>query len=137
MVNVHLTMCMLGLAEVVSRGCQMPESCLWQTCQVGSYSCWWTLDCDASGNDCYLMHTSQIHECANDHDEDCQIGCTPCFNMECPDCLASWEGCQPTFDSMHVGQCPNDPELGKTCGKATHSCQIIYLSRKDLLPYAP
>ena len=114
-----LTMCMVGLAEVFSMGCQMAESCLWQTCQVGSDSCWWTVNCDVDEHDCdeTLEHSSVIHECANGHAGDCQVSCRPCYNMQCPGCAASWEGCRPTFDSQGVGQCPENPELGKNCGK--------------------
>jgi len=108
-----------SLAEVFSMGCQMAESCLWQTCQVGSDSCWWTVNCDVDEHDCdeTLEHSSVIHECANGHAGDCQVSCRPCYNMQCPGCAASWEGCRPTFDSQGVGQCPENPELGKNCGR--------------------
>jgi len=108
-----------SLAEVFSMGCNMADSCLWQTCQVGSDSCWWTVNCDVSETDCdeTLEHSSVIHECANGGHGDCQISCRPCYNMQCPGCAAAWEGCRPTFDSSGVGQCPEDPELGKNCGR--------------------
>merc|ERR1719209_2616372 len=102
--------------------CHMPESCLWQTCQIGKDSCWWTVNCpDVTDDECneYLEHSSIIHNCPT-----CQINCHPCYNMQCPDCPEHWEECRPTFDAAHgAGQCPKDPELGKDCGK-------IYCPRK-------
>jgi len=95
-------------------GCHMPESCVWQTCQIGSDSCWWTVNCDVNEDDCdeTLEHSSIIHDCPN-----CQINCHPCFNMQCPDCPEHWEECRPAFDHANgAGQCPDDPELGKDCG---------------------
>merc|ERR1719495_2030762 len=33
--------------------CHMPESCLWQTCQEGTDSCWWTVNCpDVTDDQC-------------------------------------------------------------------------------------
>merc|ERR1711962_622576 len=110
-----------SLAEVFSgtMACHMADSCLWQTCQVGSDSCWWTVNCDVNEHDCdeTLDHSSVIHECADGQAGDCQVSCRPCYNMQCPGCAASWEGCRPTFDSQGVGQCPENPELGKNCGR--------------------
>ena len=65
-------------------GCHMADSCLWQTCRVGGESCWWTVSCDAKEDDCdqTLDYSSVIHECANN--DDCQISCTPCYNLQCP-----------------------------------------------------
>lgn len=109
-----------SLAEVFmgSAGCQMADSCLWQTCQVGSDSCWWTVNCDVNEHDCdeTLEHSSVIHDCAGSANEECQISCRPCYNLECPGCKEAWDGCRPTFEASHVGTCPHDPELGKNCG---------------------
>merc|ERR1719244_830253 len=78
--------------------CTMEGDCLWQTCQVGSPdSCWWTVNCDAN--------------------EDCQVSCTPCFNLQCPGCQSSWDGgCKPGFEGQKIYACPADPALGKDCG---------------------
>ena len=43
--------------------CAMSENCLVQACHDGGEtSCWWSLECDGSGNDCYLMHNIIIHD---------------------------------------------------------------------------
>merc|ERR1712042_50764 len=111
--------------------CNMEGDCLWQTCQVGSDSCWWTVNCDVNEHDCdeTLDHSSVIHECA-DHTQngECQISCKPCYNLQCPGCADSWEECRPTFESQNVGTCPSDPELGKNCG-------IVYCPMHSDMPH--
>jgi len=108
-----------SLAEVYGNGCHMADSCLWQTCQVGSSeSCWWTVNCDINDHDCdeTLDHSSVLHDCAGSAHDDCQIYCKPCYNLQCPGCEGGWEDCRPDFESHQVGTCPPDPELGKNCG---------------------
>jgi len=107
-----------SLAEVFSMGCTTADMCMWQTCHVGTDSCWWTVNCDLDEHDCdeTLEHNSIIHECANGHAGDCQVSCKPCYNMQCPGCPDGWPACRPTFDAHGVHQCPDDPALGKNCG---------------------
>merc|ERR1711915_232810 len=94
--------------------CNMPERCMWQTCQIGSDSCWWTVNCDVDDEDCSgaLEHSSVIHNCPN-----CNIHCTPCFNKQCEGCPKTREDCHGVFTGGNVGACPDDPELGKDCGQ--------------------
>jgi len=100
--------------------CSMQGNCLWQTCQVGSGdSCWWTVNCGTNEHHCdeTLEHNSIIHECAGPSNQDCQVSCTPCFNLQCPGCEESWNnGCRPGFESQKINACPTDPALGKDCG---------------------
>jgi len=97
--------------------CMFPHTCLWQTCKYASDSCWWTVNCEdpedkyCSGS---LEHSQVIHHCPND---ECNIACTPCFNLQCPECPDAWNECHPIFSQGEVPPCPDDPELGKDCGQ--------------------
>jgi len=99
--------------------CNMEGDCLWQTCQVGSDSCWWTVNCGANEHHCdeTLEHNSIIHECAGPSNNECQVSCHPCFNLQCSGCQSAWDhGCKPGFESQNIKACPADPALGKDCG---------------------
>eukprot|EP00091_Calanus_sinicus_P021300 TRINITY_DN6233_c0_g1_i1.p1 TRINITY_DN6233_c0_g1~~TRINITY_DN6233_c0_g1_i1.p1 ORF type:complete len:338 (-),score=96.89 TRINITY_DN6233_c0_g1_i1:67-1080(-) len=100
-------------------GCDMADACLWQTCQYGDDSCWWTVNCDITEDDCQetLEHNSINHECADANANDCQISCKACYNTMCPGCAEGWEACRPVFDAANMGKCPEDPLLGKNCGQ--------------------
>merc|ERR1711872_82806 len=107
--------------------CHMQDACLWQTCKVGSDSCWWTVNCEMNENHCdeTLEHNSIIHECAGPTNQDCQIHCTPCFNLQCPGCQGAWDdGCKLGFEEEKIFACPADPALGKDCG-------LVYCRRHD------
>jgi len=101
--------------------CQMEDNCLWQTCQVGSSdSCWWTVNCGANEDNCdeTLEHNQILHDCAGESNQDCQVYCTPCFNLQCPGCQSYWDnGCKPGMQGQTIDACPADPALGKDCGK--------------------
>merc|ERR1711872_1125584 len=108
--------------------CNMEGDCLWQTCQVGSDdSCWWTVNCGANEHHCdeTLEHNSIIHECAGPSNNECQVSCHPCFNLQCSGCQEAWDnGCKPGFESQNIKACPADPALGKDCG-------LLYCRRHD------
>merc|ERR1719153_25604 len=93
--------------DIFSMGCQMAESCLWQTCVVNGDSGWWIVNCDVDEDDC--GETLVQHDITH-------VSCKPCYNMECHGCSADWEGCKPTFLSQNVGQCPCYPDVGQNCG---------------------
>ena len=104
-----------------SSDCTFYKHCLWQTCQYGSDSCWWTVNCpdenDISCEDWILEHSSINHQCqGGSGSEDCQINCHPCYNMECPNCGDNWAKCEPELPPK-VTQCPDDSEAGQSCGK--------------------
>ena len=104
-----------------SSDCTFYKHCLWQTCQYGSDSCWWTVNCpdenDISCEDWILEHSSINHDCAHETGEaGCQINCHPCYNMECPNCGDNWAKCEPELPPK-VTQCPADSEAGQSCGK--------------------
>merc|ERR1719309_1440227 len=45
--------------------CNMPEKCLWQTCQIGSDSCWWTVNCDVDDKDCSQVFCPMVDDIPN------------------------------------------------------------------------
>jgi len=98
--------------------CHMPANCLWQTCYVGSDSCYWTVNCPVTDDDCNdLLHESDFHT------DGVQVTCHPCYNMMCQGCTTAWTdgGCGPVFEAHGVPKCPTGPDYEKDCG-AKH-CQ--------------
>ena len=97
-----------------SGSCAFPADCLWQTCWVGSDSCFWTVNCPANDNECDdMIHNSDFH--VNDD----PITCKACFNTACPGCEESWEnGCENGAEMGHgIAACENgDVQEGWDCG---------------------
>jgi len=95
--------------------CSFPSKCLWQTCWVGSDSCFWTVNCPANDEQCDdMIHNSDFH--VNDD----PITCKACFNTDCQGCEEAWEDvCNGGSEIGHgIGKCENgDVEEGWDCGR--------------------
>ena len=104
----------------------MMTDCLWQTCWVGSDSCFWTVICPANDNECYDM----IHN-SNFHVNDDPITCKACFNTACPGCEEAWENsCQNGAEMGHgITACKNgDVQEGWDCGNGK---RLTVLCKED------
>merc|ERR1712179_62334 len=97
------------------RTCKFPSSCMWQTCWIGSDSCFWTVNCPANDDECEdMIHNSDFH--VNDD----PITCKACFNTACMGCETAWEdGCGSGSGIGHgIKKCENgDVEEGWDCGR--------------------
>merc|ERR1719239_1015937 len=72
-----------------SGSCSFPSNCMWQTCWVGSDSCFWTVNCPENDKECDdMIHNSDFH--VNDD----PITCKACFNTACPGCEVAWDNIQ-------------------------------------------
>merc|ERR1719228_2153436 len=99
------------------RSCNFHGQCFWQTCKYGSDSCFWTVNCPATENNCDdMIHNSNFH-----HNGD-PIECTACFNTFCNtndyNCERDWNvNCHngTSFDGP-IRKCSNDETIGNDCG---------------------
>jgi len=98
-----------------SGSCAFPSDCLWQTCWVGSDSCFWTVNCPANDYECDdMIHNGDFH--VNDD----PITCKACFNTACPGCEEAWENSCGSGSEMGHGikACENgDVQEGWDCGR--------------------
>ena len=96
-----------------SGSCSFPSNCMWQTCWVGSDSCFWTVNCPENDKECDdMIHNSDFH--VNDD----PITCKACFNTACPGCEVAWENCGNGAEMEHrIPACENgDVQEGWDCG---------------------
>jgi len=97
-----------------SGSCSFPSNCMWQTCWVGSDSCFWTVNCPENDKECDdMIHNSDFH--VNDD----PITCKACFNTACPGCEVAWENCGNGAEMEHrIPACENgDVQEGWDCGR--------------------
>jgi len=98
-------------------GCEFHGECIYQTCQYGTDSCFWTVTCSANDEWCDDMVHNQ-----NFHDNDTPIHCEMCFNTQCHNdnynCKYDWEhNCDAGAELDHkLPECSNDADLGNDCG---------------------
>ena len=96
-----------------SGSCSFPSNCMWQTCWVGSDSCFWTVNCPENDEQCDdMIHNSDFH--VNDD----PITCKACFNTACPGCEVAWDNCGNGAEMEHrIPACENgDVQEGWDCG---------------------
>ena len=101
-----------------SGSCSFPSNCMWQTCWVGSDSCFWTVNCPENDKECDdMIHNSDFH--VNDD----PITCKACFNTACPGCEVAWDNCGNGAEMEHqIPACENgDVQEGWDCGNEKRS----------------
>jgi len=110
----------LQSADSYSDNCFFHSQCIWQTCYVGSTSCFWTVTCPMGDEYCDdMIHNNNFHDNGGN-----MLHCDVCFNTQCDNaqynCLHDWEvNCNYGAGmEHHMEVCSNDADIGNDCGVA-------------------